>query len=295
VPADPSPTTTLRHGPWADAIHFAAGAGVERQEWEEVQGHAAVEEYRHFRWDGPMTVSTWEAGPFPYPVEIPEPLREVFTGKTRVLRLGGRTHVVYGPWQVIIRGLGAVRSRVILSRWEVHRTWAEQAGRQVEELGIGLSTRGGPSGASGGMLGSSERRWAGASELRLAGASEVFFLKASELRLGGASETQIAGASEWRMRGASERLYAGASEWRLGGASERLYAGASEARRGGSSEHQAHGFLGASDHRLGSAAAAAIGGAGDAGASANSTPSHAYPSLPQDSGGDDNASWRGGT
>ncbi len=294
--SDPPPTTTLRRLPWGDAIRFVAGGGAERLEWEEVQGHGVVEEHRHFRWDGPMTISTWEAGPFSYPVEIPEPLREAFSGKTRVLRLGGRTHVVYGPWQVIIRGLGATRSRVILSRWEVYRTWAEQVGRQVEEFGTGSSTDGAAAGASERMVGSSERRWAGGSELRLGGASEVFFLKASELRLGGASEIQLAGASERRMMGASERLYAGASERRLGGASERRYAGASEARSGGSSGQPSRGFLGGSEQRLGSAMAAVADGREQSAASVNPTAAHAYPSPPsQDSDGDDKASMRGGT
>jgi len=39
-------------------------------------------------------------------VEAPEAIRQAFVGPTRVYRVGGRTHVVHGPWQVVIRGLG---------------------------------------------------------------------------------------------------------------------------------------------------------------------------------------------
>lgn len=262
-----TPAATVRRIPWADAIHFGgATAVVERHEWEEVHTHGKFDEYRSFRsWDGPTTITTWEAGPFAYPVEIPEPVRETFSGKTRVLRLGGRTHIIYGPWQVIIRGLGAQQARVVLSRWEVHRTWAEETGRAVEAFEARFTTTGG--GASERMLGSSDRRWGWGSEVRLGGSSEIYFLKASELRLAGASERMYAAASEWRLRGASERLYAGASEYRMagaselrvGGASELRWAGASELRLGGASERLSGlGFLGASEGRLGPAA----GGAG---------------------------------
>jgi hypothetical protein len=188
-------------------------------------------------------VTAWQAGPFPYPVEVPDPVREVHPGKTRVFKSGVRTHVVYGPWQVVIRGVGAQQSRAVLSRWEVYRSWAQTASHEAQESATTFPA----AGASDRMAGASERRWTSGSELRLGGSSEVYFLQASELRLLGASERMYAGASELRLRGASERLYAGASELRLLGASERLYAGASEWLKRGASEAA---YPGASESRF---------------------------------------------
>ncbi|MBC8133663.1 MAG: DUF4912 domain-containing protein, partial [Deltaproteobacteria bacterium] len=232
----------LRRMPWEDALHFAEVQGADRQEWEEVHAQVhpdgTVEESRRFRWDGPMTITSWEAGPFSHPVEVPEPVREGFSGKTRVFRLGGRTHVVYGPWQVVIRGIAAQQSRAVLSRWEVYRTWAEVTGHEVEEFGISFGTT--PGGASERMVGASGRRWIGGSEVRLGGSSELFFLKASEIRLGGASERLFVGSSETVMRGASERMYAGSSGRLLGrdflGASEGRLRGQADAVRDASSD-----------------------------------------------------------
>lgn len=255
------------HGaPWRDAkdaMHLAGGAaGGERHEWEEVRGEGAIEEFRRFHWDGPATITSWEAGPFSYPVEIPEPVRESLEsheGKTRVLKVGGRTHVLYGPWQVIIRGLGARHARVVLSRWEVYRTWAEETGHQGDEISTTYGRTG--AGASERMMGSSERRWVGGSEARLGGSSEVFFLKASELRLGGASELMYAGSSQWVMRGASERLFAGASE---------------RVRKGASEQLQGRGFLGGSEGRLGGG----TGGVLPAGDGVANAASQVYPQPP---------------
>ncbi len=244
IPSAAFPTPAPRRVAWEDAIQVAGGGGIERHEWEEVHTQGLIEEYRQFRWDGPTTLSTWEAGPFPYPVEIPEPVREVMPGKTRVIRVAGRTHVVHGPWHVVIRGLHAQHARVVLSRWEVYRTWAVEIGHEVSEVGATFSGSGVQGGASERMIGASDRRWVGGSEVRLGGSSEVYFLKASELRLGGASERQYAGASELSMRGASEWSYAGGSELRMRGASERSYAGSS-------ARLLERGFLGGSEGRLG--------------------------------------------
>ncbi len=200
---------------WEDTVRVATGA-TERHEWREVQHAEIAEAHRRFRWEEPATITSWESGPFPYPVEVPEPVREAFAGKTRMFRLGGRTHVVYGPWHVVIRGLGAEQSRVILSRWEVYRSWAEVTGHEVNEFAADGFGGGVTGGASERMMGASDRRWVGGSELRLGGSSEVFFLKASETRLGGASERMLAGSSELVRRGASERRFVGASEQRLG-------------------------------------------------------------------------------
>jgi hypothetical protein len=192
-----------------------------------------------------MMVSSWEAGPFTYPVEVPEPTRESFAGALKVYRVAGRTHVHYGPWQVVIRGLGAVLSRQVLARWEIERRWVAEEGHEIRTARVTAH----PGAGSSELLasGSSERRWLGQSELRLLGASELFFLAASERRLGGASERLFWGASQFMLRGASERRLAGASERRLRGASERRLAGASELMLRGASERR---LGGASDGRL---------------------------------------------
>ena len=224
TPAGPPPPPAPRFEaiPLWQVLHAEGGewAGdAERVEWEEIvvgdeiQGH-------QLRWEGPVLVSAWEAGPFTYPVEAAPPSREESVGGTRVYRVGGRVHVVHGPWQVVIRGLGAHVSRRVLARWEMHRAWVSTEEHEV---------RGGrPAGSSERAAGASERRLRGASELRLGGASEVYYLGASEIARRGASERMYLGASERRLRGASEQLVRGASENLSRGASERLLRGASE-------------------------------------------------------------------
>jgi hypothetical protein len=217
-------------------------AGWERVEWEQVEGEGGYELRGRVEWQGPMTTSTWEAGPFTYPVEVEPPSREGWRGPALAFRVGGVTHVVYGPWQVVIRNLGARQSRAVLGRWVMFRSWVAGGGRELR-----VATRPGAEGRVGASerLGASERVWLAGSELRLGGASELWRLGASELRLGGASELLFAGASRWVMAGASERRLAGASESRLGGASESRLGGASE--QVGGSERR----LGASEERLG--------------------------------------------
>jgi hypothetical protein len=282
--------TARQHVSWEETVRLAEGGIVERRsEWHEVHVDGTFEAYRQFNWTGPATITSWEAGPFAYPVEVPPPVRETFQGKTHVYRLGGRTHIVYGPWQVVIRGLHAQHSRAVLSRWEVYRSWSEVTGREIQVV---ETTSNAPVGASDRMMvGASERRWLGGSDVRLRGASEVYYLAASELRLRGASERLMAAASELRLRGASERLVAGASEVRLRGASERMLGGASESRLRGASERMLGGasellargasermYLGASEGRLGVGGAVAAGAApvsdGDVGGAT------AYPPPP---------------
>jgi hypothetical protein len=258
----PAPAGTPRGVAWEEALRLTEGLAGERHEWEEVHTEGTFEAHHDFRWEGPTTVTAWQAGPFPYPVEVPDPIREVFPGKTRVFKSGARTHVVYGPWQVVIRGIGAEKSRAVLSRWEVYRSWAQVSGHEVEESTTNFT--GG--GASERMVGASDRRWTGGSEIRLGGSSEQYFLQASELRLRGASERMYAGASELRLRGASERMYAGGSELRLRGASERLYAGATERLLRGASE----GLIGGASER-------ALRADGHATATATETGAHGYP------------------
>lgn len=216
-------------------------SGWERVEWTESEGGGYYELQGRTEWQGPVTRTTWEAGPFQYPVEVEPPLREEWRGPAFAFKVGGVTHVVYGPWQVVIRNLDAHQGRAVLGQWEMYRSWTAEGGREVRHAGPGAGLMAGASE----KLGASERRWLSGSELRLGGASELWRLGASEVRLGGASEVQFAGASLWMAAGASERRLLGASESRLGGASERLLGGASE-RLGGSERR-----LGASEARLG--------------------------------------------
>jgi len=196
-------------------------------------------------WQGPVIRESWEAGPFPYPVEASPYVEEWYDGKVTVRSVEGRTHIVYGPWQVVIRGLGARAERKILAVWETYRSWVGHPGAASHSVTRGMRT---PGGSEQVALGASELRWRVASELRLGGASEVFRLGASELRYLGASETLYSGASEWRPRGASELRFLGASQWLYGGASEQRSGGASEWLYPGASE-RAH--LGASERPLG--------------------------------------------
>lgn len=198
--------------------------------WEEGGGWACQ---RTIEWEGPIIRTAWEAGPFPYPVEPARYVEERYAGTLTIRSVDGRSHIVYGPWRVVIRGLGARAQRRILAVWEVHRSWITHAGFAVRTVGGAAGT---PGGSEQVLLGASELRWRAASELRLGGASELYRFGASELRYLGASETLYAGASEWRARGASELRYLGASQWLQRGASEVRYAGASEVRYAGASE-----------------------------------------------------------
>jgi hypothetical protein len=211
--------------------------------WEE-QGEWVRE--RTVEWEGPLVRTTWEAGPFSYPVEPARYVEERYEGTVTVRSVEGRSHIVHGPWRVVIRGLGPRAERRILGVWEVRRSWIAHTGLAVHGVGQvpGVPGVASTAGGSEQILGASGLHWRAASEVRLGGASEVYFLGASEVRHLGASETLYAGASEWRAMGASEVRYLGASEWiergaseaRFAGASERLYPGASERRAMGASE-----------------------------------------------------------
>ncbi len=233
------PVRSLTTGPFEQLLWhtlterwWSEGHEVIRREW--------IEAGRTFDWVGPLIRTTWEAGPFPVPVEAPVAFSERYEGPIAVYSVGGQTRVVFGPWQVVIRGLAGWAEKRVLARWEVFTSWVAGEGviRELQARQIAPVTLG-AGGASEALLGgASELRWLFGSELRLAGASEVYLLGASELRLFGASETLFVGASELRFRGASEMLLRGGSEWRLGGGSEQLAAGASEQRLGGASEYQ---------------------------------------------------------
>jgi hypothetical protein len=208
--------------------------------WEEIaETEIDAEVIRSWTWQsGDMQTDSWTSGPFSYPVAAPVPVQETYGGPARVFRSGSRTHVVWGPWQVVIKGLGAHAAREELGRWEIYRSWSATGWQVVRTSGDGTTFGTGGSGAR-----------LGASELRLGGASERFRLGASELRLGGASERSFIGSSELRLGGASERSFAGGSELRLAGGSETRLAGGSELRLGGGSETR---LGGGSEDRLGS-------------------------------------------
>src|SRR6185295_20149789 len=106
---------------------------------------------------------------------------------------GGKVHIVYGPWQVVIRGINARAERAVLATWEISRSWWTTAG--VERSGNAIKGQARAPGSSEWMaMGASERAWMGGSELRLGGASELFKLGASELLFRGASERMYTGA-----------------------------------------------------------------------------------------------------
>jgi hypothetical protein len=182
---------------------------------------------RRIAWEGDVVRTSWEAGPFSYPVSLPAYVEEHFVGGATVRSIDGTTHVVFGPWRVVIRGVGARAERTILGVWEIRRSWVTNAG--VAASSVSATAR--AVGASEQAAGGSERRWLAGSELRLGGASELFMRGASELHWRGASETRWAGASELRFRGASEQRLRGASESLHAGASERTHQGASEQPR----------------------------------------------------------------
>jgi len=207
-------------------------------------------------WAGDLTRASWEAGPFSCPVALPAHVEERLIGGISVRSIDDRTHVVFGPWHVVIHGLGARAERKVLGIWELRRSWVTNADVVAETL-TALPPR---LGASEHRRGASERRWHGGSELRLRGGSELFMRGASELRYRGASETLYAGASESRFRGASELRFRGASEQRVRGASEQRFRGASEWRHIGASEQR---FLGASESRRGGASERMHQGASD--------------------------------
>jgi hypothetical protein len=266
----------------------------EREVWEEGGLTDLEPEVSYgWSWESDREVASWTAGPFSYPVEAPALVRESYAGTARTFRTNGRTHIVWGPWQVVIRGVGAHAEQRVIAQWELYRSWTTSGWREVQrQVGDG------PPGSSEHMVGASERWGRSGSELRLMGASERFAIGASELRMLGASERWFMGASEWLMRGASERRWSGASEWRFLGASEKMWMGASERRFVGASERRLGGAserLGASEQRLGAseqrlgASEQRLGGAGEQLISGGQEPDYrsgtVWPQLSSDKSG----------
>ncbi|HEY2729053.1 MAG TPA: DUF4912 domain-containing protein [Polyangia bacterium] len=214
---------------WTDGAGFpvpgGAPAGEAGVEWREVSDAGAHLEVGRIEWIGPVFRTEWQAGPFEYPMDVPSMVERHETGEVSMRSEDGVVHVVYGPWQVVIRGLGARAERRVLATWEYRRTVEMPGGFERDPAVTGVWEPVGPGSSAWRLVGASERRWMGASELLYRGGSEVWMLGASESLYRGASERLYRGASERLYRGASERRLGGASERRLGGASERLVAG----------------------------------------------------------------------
>jgi hypothetical protein len=256
---------------WTEGTGFPVPGGghrvfERRWEWQEGAHEQWQGELSRIEWVGPVFRSEWEEGPFSYQVDAPSLVEQHESGEISVRTQDGRVHVVYGPWQVVIRGIGARAERRVLATWEYKRTVAVTGGIEREVVAWGRLT---PGSSEWLALGASERAWLGASELLFRGSSELYMIGASELRFRGASETLYQGASEYRLRGASERMLRGASEWLLRGASERLYAGASERILAGASERMGGG---GSERRL--------GGASESAGPAAEAQSSSYPPSP---------------
>jgi len=248
---------------WSDGAGFPTpgAGGVTRSvdggvEWHETGETHVHHELGRVEWVGPVERSEWQAGPFANPVDAPSMMEHHESGEVSMRTEGGLTHLVYGPWQVVIRGTGARAERRVLATWEYRRTIELPGGVERDDRALGQWEPVGPGGSEWRLVGASERRWLGASELMFRGGSEVWLMGASERFYKGASERMFRGASERLYRGASERLKRGASERRLGGASERVAEG---------------GFPGASE-RL-----AALGASENSGARSTSTSTSTKP------------------
>jgi len=266
---------------WTEVAGFPTAGGQRvfgrRWDWQETGGGAWTGEATRTEWAGPVLRTEWEAGPFTYPIEVPSAVEVRDLGEMSVRTENGRVHIVYGPWQVVIRGIGARAERRVLGTWEFQRRVAVAGGSERAEAPAGNFA---PGSSDWLLSGASERMWMGASELGARGGSEMWMLGASELRLRGGSETMFAGASELRRRraselsfaGASERLLRGASERTFAGASERVYAGASERQLGGASERL---FAGASERLV-----TGVDGSRDVGDGSPDAPSDAPSDAP---------------
>ena len=127
--AEPAPariwSTQSAHAEGAESRFFREA--FETTWWE--RGHWA--RARATEWAGSTIRSTWEAGPFSYPVEAGRYVEERWDGTTMIRSDEGRTHVVYGSWQVVIRGLGARAERKVLAVWEIHRSWIAHSERSA--------------------------------------------------------------------------------------------------------------------------------------------------------------------
>ncbi len=166
-PSTPSDAAPGGLAPQMDTVLDDPGA-LERWDWEQWFRTRWTEGGRPLEWRSPV--------PFSHPVESPAWVEESHHGTVTEVTRNGRTHVVYGPWQVIIRGLGAHAERRIVSTWELACTWEGEPASVRNGTGTGLP------GAASEQLGGSERWRRVASERRFQGASERLHAGASERR-----------------------------------------------------------------------------------------------------------------
>jgi len=84
----PAPPRHVALLPWEESVVLGEGGRAEMVEWEEHFSDGHSEFHRQMSWESPVTISSWEAGPFTHPVEAPEAIRQAFVGPTRVYRVG---------------------------------------------------------------------------------------------------------------------------------------------------------------------------------------------------------------
>ena len=127
---------------WTPQAGFPVPGGqrVLGRRWEVQEGGVTwTSELNKSEWSGPLLRTEWEAGPFVYPMEVPAAVEFRDSGEIAIRNEGGRVHISYGPWQVVIRGLGARAERRVLGTWEYRRQIALTGG--VER--VGTETRSG--------------------------------------------------------------------------------------------------------------------------------------------------------
>ncbi|MEW6273474.1 MAG: DUF4912 domain-containing protein, partial [Thermodesulfobacteriota bacterium] len=150
-------------------------------EWSEVLPEGFHELAGNGAWTSEVERTSWEAGPFTHAVAVPDRVVvEERPGHVRVETTTRGTRVVYGPWQVTVRGIGARAERRVLARWEITRAWSTGGGESRSSEVWEPVAPVAPGGSEQALRrGASERRFGAASETRFAGGSEVFLLGAS--------------------------------------------------------------------------------------------------------------------
>src|SRR4029079_7689940 len=172
---------------WTEHAGFPVPRGqrIFGRTWQRHEGvtHQWAGGWEKTEWVGPALRTEWESGPFAFPVDVPEGSIEIQdSGEVAVRSEGGRTHVMYGPWQVVIRGIGARAERRVLGTWEYRKQISVEGGvARKNNFGGGFA----PGSSEWMMMGASERAWMGASELLYRGASEMWMLGAGGVVLAG--------------------------------------------------------------------------------------------------------------
>ena len=193
--------------------------GEEWVEWVAAHDRVGRTGHPHHLGSRPVLTTRWSRARY---------VEERFEGTVTVRSVNGTTHVVHGPWQVVIRGSGREPSG---ESWPSGRS----AARGSPTTGVAVRTVGAagtPGGSEQVVLGASELRWRAASELRLGGASEIYLPRRERAPVS-RGERDALRRRERVARARGERTCAtsepangasgGASETRYAGASERLY------------------------------------------------------------------------